>query len=117
MVPTKDYNQSENGEENIEELISIVKEESSLLPNMTVDHFQRWNYKTFEDMDNHKGGSMVRDRYSGRANGVAFNNWKTRFWSWQGFQRQRNRFFNDRWTFEQLPNHLEAEPLQFYDIW
>jgi hypothetical protein len=79
MVRTqgKDYNQSKNGEENTEELVSIVEEEGYLLPCVKVNHFQRWNYCTFEDMDDHGGGSMVKDRYLERANGVAFNNSKT----------------------------------------
>jgi hypothetical protein len=31
--------------------------------------------------------------------------------------RQRNPLFNDRWVFEQLPNHLEFEVLQSYNAW
>ena len=73
---------------------------------------------SFDDMDDRVGGSaVVRDRYSGRTEGIAFADWKTRFKSWQRTQRQRNPVFNDWWAFEQLPSHLEHEALQSYDSW
>ena len=70
-------------------------------------------------MDDRGGGSVtVRDRYSGRAEDIAFADWKTCFKSWQKRQRQRNLVvFNDWWAFEQLPSHLEHEALQSYDSW
>ena len=53
MVRTqaKDYNQSENDEENFKELVSIIKIGGSLLSRMIVNHFQRWNFNSFENMD------------------------------------------------------------------
>jgi len=76
MVHTqvKDYNQSENSEENMEELVSVVEKGGSLLPSMTVNHFQRWIYSTFENIDDDGRVSMKRNQYLGRSNGVAFNN-------------------------------------------
>ena len=70
-------------------------------------------------MDNRGGRSCgsMRDRYLGRAKGIAFADWKTRFKSWQRTQRQRNPIFSDWWAFEQLPSHLEHEALQSYDSW
>ena len=32
-----------------------------------------WRISVFENMEDHGGGSMVRDRYSGRAEGIPFN--------------------------------------------
>ena len=92
-------------------------EEVAHTPLFAVDPPKPWGFSAFEDMDDHGGGSMVRDRYSGRAEGVAFNDWKTRFRSWQRTMKQRNPLFNDWWAFEQLPNHLEFEALQAYDAW
>ena len=55
-----------------------------------------WEISSFEDMDDCGGSSVaVRDRYSSRAEGIAFADWKTRFKSWQRTQRQRNLIFND----------------------
>ena len=77
-----------------------------------------WRINFFVDMDNRRGGSVtVRDRYSSRAEDIAFADWMTRFKSWQRTQRQRNPIFNDWWAFEQLPSHLEHEALQSYDSW
>ena len=68
--------------------------------------------------DEHGGASTsTRDRYSGRSEGIAFVDWKTRFKFWQRTQRQRNPIFNDWWAFEQLPSHLEQEALHSYDSW
>ena len=94
-----------------------TNEEEFLLPHVAVDSHVTWRVSTFTIMDDHGSGSMVRERYSGRSDGVAFNDWKTRFKSWQRTQRQRNPLFNDWWAFEQLPNHLEFEALQSYDAW
>ncbi len=99
----------EEGEEEVEEEVS--------LPFFAGDPPRGWWISTFQDMEDHGGGSSVRDRYSGRAEGMAFNDWKTRFRSWQRTMRQRNPLFNDWWAFEQLPNHLECEALQLYDSW
>ena len=77
-----------------------------------------WGISFFDDMDDYGGGAVaMRDRYSGRAEGIAFADWKTRFKSWQMTQRQRNPVFNDWWAFEQLPSHLEHKALQSYDSW
>ena len=81
------------------------------LPFFTVDPRRDWKINAFGDMEDHGGGSMGRDRYSGRADGMAFNDWKTRFRSWQRTMKQRNPLFNDWWAFEQLPIHLEFEAL------
>ena len=77
-----------------------------------------WRISSFDDMDDRGGSSVaVRDHYSGRAEGIAFADWKTRLKSWQRTQRQRNPVFNDWWAFEQLPSHLEHKALQSYDSW
>ena len=101
----------------LEEIDNEEFEEEEKSPFFAGDSSRPWGFSVFEDMDDHGGGSMVRDRYSGRAEGVAFNDWKTRFRSWQRTMRQRNPLFNDWWAFEQLPNHLEFEALQAYDAW
>ena len=66
-------------------------------------------------MDDHGSGFMVRERYFGRADGMAFNDYITKFRLWQRAKSQRNPLFNDWWIFQQLPNHLEIEVLQSYD--
>ena len=39
-----------------------------------------WGISSFDDIDDRGGDSVaVRDRYSGRAEGIAFADWKTRF--------------------------------------
>ena len=95
-----------------EEHITTTSRDSSGTP-------KTWGVSTFDIMaDDHGGASTsTRDRYSGRAEGIAFADWKTRFKSWQRTQRQRNPVFNDWWAFEQLPSHLEHEALQSYDSW
>ena len=109
---TRDYNVFEEVD-----IRGAEGEEEPDLPFVSVDPPKTWGISAFGIMEDHGGGSMVRDRYSGRAEGVAFNDWKTRFRSWQRTQRQRNALFNDWWAFEQLPNHLEFEALQAYDSW
>ena len=94
-----------------------ANEKEVSLSHVPLNLYVTWESSTFTIMDDHGGGSMVRERYSGRSDGVAFNDWKTRFKSWQRAQRQRNPLFNDWWAFEQLPNHLEFEALQSYDTW
>ena len=77
-----------------------------------------WGISSFDDMDDRRGSYVaVWDRYLGRAEGIAFADWKTRFKSWQRTQRQRNPVFNDWWSFKQLPSYLEHEALQSYDSW
>ena len=95
-----------------EEHITTTSRDSSGTP-------KTWGVSTFDIMaDDHGGASTsTRDRYSGRAEGIAFADWKTHFKSWQRTQRQRNPVFNDWWAFEQLPSHLEHEALQSYDSW
>jgi hypothetical protein len=101
-----------------EDLTATVEaEEEDQFPLLTINSLRGWGFSAFDHMEDHGGGSMVRDRYSGRADGIAFNDWKTRFRSWQRTMRQRNPLFNDWWAFEQLPNHLEYEALQSYDAW
>ena len=47
-----------------------------------------WRVSSFDNMDDRGGGSVaVRGRYSGRAEGIAFIDWKTHFKSWQTTQR------------------------------
>jgi hypothetical protein len=97
--------------------VEVAVEEEIGQPLFIVDPPKGWGISAFGDMEDHGGGSLGRDRYSGRAEGMAFNDWKTRFRSWQRTMRQRNPLFNDWWAFEQLPNHLEYEALQLYDTW
>ena len=87
------------------------------VPYVAVDSHVTWRVSPSTIMDDYGGGSIVREHYSGRSEGVAFNDWKTRFKSWQRAKRQRNPLFNDWWAFEQLPNHLEYEALQSYGTW
>ena len=48
-------------------------EEEVNLPLPRVDPSKSWGIYTLGDMEDHGGGSLSRDRYSGRAEGVAFN--------------------------------------------
>ena len=82
----------------VEVAVEEVEEELSL-PLFIVDPPRGWGINAFGDMEDHGGGSMGRDRYSGTVEGMAFNNWKARFWSWQRAMRQRNPLFNDWWVF------------------
>ena len=100
----------------VEVAVEEVEEELHL-PLFIVDPPSGWGIGAFGDMEDHGGGSLGKDRYSRRAEGMAFNDWKIRFRSWQRTMRQRNPLFNDWWAFEQLPNHLEFEALQSYDAW
>ena len=75
MVRTQaqDYNQVEKIEEDIEGLIPVKEEREVILPCLKVSSFQRCNYSIFEEMEDHGGGSMIRACYSGRVEGMTFN--------------------------------------------
>lgn len=94
---TPDYDSSaftlEDLEDNIDNLnislgeddfvVEIEAKEEAHLPFLSVKLPKDWGFSAFDDMEDYGGGTVVRDRYSERTEGIAFNDWKTRFRSWQ----------------------------------
>ena len=117
--PLDSVEESEGEGEDSSDLLVVLDDPSSVPDPPRLSNCPgTWRISSFDDMDDRGGGSVaVRDCYLGRAKGIAFANWKTRFKSWQRTQRQRNPVFNAWWAFEQLPSHLEHEALQSYNSW
>ena len=117
--PLDSVEESEGEGDDSSDLPVVLDDQPSVpCPPRLSDCLGTWRINYFDDMDDRGGGSMVvQDRYSGRAEGIAFADWKKRFKSWQKTQRQCNPVFKNWWTFKQLPSHLEHEALQSYDSW
>jgi hypothetical protein len=86
MVQTRahDYDLStpivEDLEAKEEDLTTEVETEKEVyLPHVTVHPLRDWGFNAFNHMDDLGGGSMVQDRYLGRADGIVFNDSKIRF--------------------------------------
>lgn len=69
----------------------------------------------YEMEDGHHNG--VQDRFSGRVMGIPPNERKLHFQASCHEQKHKAPIFDDWYTFELLPQHLQYEALQSYEEW
>ena len=69
---------------------------------------------SFDEMEEETRDN-IRDQFSSRVGTISLQDWKIRFKTWMREKRQRNTNFNDWYTFELLPQHLEHEAHQTYE--
>ena len=95
--PLDSVKESEGEVKDSFDLLTVLVDLPSMLDQPRVnDRPSTRGISSFDDMDDRRGSYVaVRDCYVGRAKGIAFRDWKTRFKSWQWTQKQRIPIFED----------------------